>query len=75
MAVEVLSPSDSASAIQEKTEDWLRNGCQELWLIDPQRKAASICKLSGHGVQMETVDTLSSDLFPGFSFVVAGLFQ
>jgi Uma2 family endonuclease len=70
-----LSPGNSASESQEKTEDWLRHGCHEVWLIDPRRKTASICKLSGRGVQVEAVDTLSSDLFPGFTLAVAELFR
>ncbi|MCE9545729.1 MAG: Uma2 family endonuclease [Planctomycetia bacterium] len=75
LAVEVLSPSNSASEIQEKTEDWLHNGCHEVWLIDPQRRTASICVFSGRGVQIETVDTLSSELLPGFTLAVAELFE
>ncbi|MCE9554213.1 MAG: Uma2 family endonuclease [Planctomycetes bacterium] len=75
LAVEVLSPSNSASEIQEKTEDWLHNGCSEVWLLDPQRKMASICTLNDQGVQVESVDTLSSALFPGFSLAVTELFQ
>ncbi|MCE9554839.1 MAG: Uma2 family endonuclease [Planctomycetes bacterium] len=75
LAVEVLSPSNSASQIQEKTEDWLHNGCLEVWLIDPQRKTASICTLNGLGVQIETVDTLSSDLLTGFALRVVEIFQ
>ena len=75
LAVEILSPSNSASEIQEKTEDWLHSDCLEVWLIDPQRKTASICTLSGRGVQVDTVDTLSSNLLPGFTLKVAELFQ
>lgn len=75
LAVEVLSASNSASEIQEKTEDWLDSGCREVWLIDPKRKTASICTLSGRGVQIETVETLKSDLLPGFALAVMELFR
>jgi len=75
LAVEILSPSNSASEIQEKTEDWLRCGCLEVWLIDPQLKTASICTLSGHSIQVEAVATLTSDMLPGLALKVAELFQ
>jgi len=43
LAAEVLSPTDSASEVHEKAEQWLRAGCSEVWLIDPRRKSASRC--------------------------------
>ena len=74
LAVEVLSPSDSASEVQEKAEDWLHAGCHEVWLIDPRRETASKCILSGHAIVHQPVDTLTSELLPGFQLPVAMLF-
>jgi len=75
LAVEVLSASNSALEVQEKTEEWLNSGCREVWLIDPKRKSAAICTLSGRGVRVETVDSLTSDLLPAFALPVADVFQ
>jgi len=75
LAVEILSPGNSASEMQEKTEDWLNSGCREVWLIDPQRKTASISRLSGSSVLVKTVETLASELLPGFELQVSELFQ
>ena len=75
LAVEVLSPSDTASAVQEKAQDWLEAGCQELWLVDPERKTASRCTLSGNAVLIQPVEQLTTDLLPGFELPVAELFQ
>ena len=36
--VELLSPSDSLSETGRKTEDWIANGAQLCWLIDPYRQ-------------------------------------
>ena len=75
LAIEVLSPNDSASEVQEKAEDWLHAGSHEVWLIDPRRKTASKCTLSGTAVIRQPVDLLASDLLPGFELAVVRLFQ
>jgi Uma2 family endonuclease len=75
LAVEVLSPNDSASEVHEKAEDWLNAGCAEVWLIDPRRKSASKCIRSGNSVVREPVESLTSGLLPGFELPVAELFR
>jgi len=75
LAVEVISPDDTASEVQEKTEQWLRCGCQEVWLVDPQRNTASRCTLRDAGVLIETVEVLTSNMLPGFRLPTGELFQ
>lgn len=75
LAVEVLSPHDSASAIQEKTEDWLRAGCHEVWLIDPRRKSATRCTLKENALIWHQVEELTTDVLPGLSLQVKTLFE
>jgi Uma2 family endonuclease len=36
--IELRSPSDSASGAEEKMAQWMANGAQLAWLIDPIRK-------------------------------------
>ena len=66
---------DTASAVHEKAEDWLGAKCQEVWLIDPQRKTASKCTWSVNAIIREPVDYLSTDLLPGFELSVHSLFE
>ncbi|MDH3717309.1 MAG: Uma2 family endonuclease [Planctomycetota bacterium] len=75
IAVEVLSPSESDSDVCEKTEAWLAGGCSEVWLVNPQRKTAFKCTVSGKSVDRKQVETFTSDLLPGFRLEVAELFQ
>ena len=75
VAVEVLSPSDSASAIHEKAEEWLTSGCREVWLIDPQRKVASQCTWVDQAIVRRPVERLASELLPGFQLLVEQLFE
>lgn len=40
--VELRSPSDSIRDLESKMADWIANGVQLAWLIDPERKLALI---------------------------------
>lgn len=75
LAVEVLSPSDTASEVQEKAESWLNSGCREVWLVDPRRKTATKLTPAENSIVQQTVESLTTDLLPGFSLAVAELFQ
>jgi len=74
VAVEVLSPNDTARYITEKINDYLDNGVELVWVIDPEARAITI--YSKTGVQKLTEkDTLTGgDVLPGFRCKVADLF-
>ena len=40
--IELRSPSDRLADIQAKMEQWIANGAQVAWLIDPQEKSVTI---------------------------------
>ena len=40
--IELRSPSDSITELEQKMSDWMANGTQLAWLIDPIRKLAMI---------------------------------
>lgn len=75
IAVEVLSPLDSASEVHEKAEQWLASGCAEVWLVDPRRQVASICTRSDAALCLQAVQVLASELLPGFALSVTELFK
>ncbi len=76
LAVEILSPHDTASAVNAKVDAWLQAGCQAVWLIDPVRKAASACVRRDGKTVTESVDSLSHDkLLPGFELTTAEIFD
>jgi Uma2 family endonuclease len=76
LAIEVLSPSDTSAAIHEKAKEWLAAGCQEVWLVDPQRHVALECTLSDDGVVVRrSVERLQSRFLSGFALPVAELFK
>ncbi len=40
LCIEILSPEDRASRVEEKIDDYLRFGVAYVWLIDPRNKLA-----------------------------------
>lgn len=47
VAVEVLSPEDRSSDVQDKIDEYLRFGVQAVWLIDPESQCAWIHTSTG----------------------------
>jgi Uma2 family endonuclease len=41
LCIEILSPEDSESSMQERIDDYLAFGVENIWLIDPERRRAS----------------------------------
>lgn len=42
LAVEVLSPDDSASDVLDKVRDYLAAGAEQVWIADPKNSAVSV---------------------------------
>jgi Uma2 family endonuclease len=65
--IEVLSPSDSLKKTQEKMEEYITNGCQLGWLIDPGKVQVHVYR-PGQPVQvLDNPQTVSGDPeLPGF---------
>ena len=40
--IELRSPTDRLQDLQAKMRDWLRNGAELAWLIDPERQAVEV---------------------------------
>jgi len=78
LAVEVLSPDDTASEVLAKVEEWLTAGTVQVWIVDPERKTIAIHG-ADHSVQtLHEGDDLRSEvggLLPGFRVPVAEFFQ
>ena len=52
IAIEILSPEDRLSRIQSKIDDYLAFGIENIWIFDPERRAAWIATSTGlHLVQ------------------------
>jgi Uma2 family endonuclease len=58
LAVEVLSPSERASRLDEKLDDYRAVGIPLIWVIDPRRRTAMIIEMSAPVRWLRSGDTL-----------------
>lgn len=76
LAVEVLSPSESASELEEKLDDYRACGTALIWVIDPARRTVMIVASDSPVRWLREADTLDGGaVVPGFSCGVAELFE
>jgi Uma2 family endonuclease len=75
LAVEVVSPSNSAREIAEKTFDYLDAGTRMVWIIDPRTRTLTVYRSSSDiRVFRETEAADVSDVVPSLTILVAELF-
>lgn len=75
LAVEVISPSDSASDVQAKVRDWLSHGTQLVWVVEPKSETAMVYRGDGRVDLLLKGDHLDGeDVLPGFSYALDRLF-
>ncbi len=76
LAVEVLSPSETASALEEKLDDFRACGTPLIWVIDPARRTVMIVASDAPTHWLREGDTLDGGhVLPGFTCAVTELFE
>ena len=75
LAVEVLSPEDTASEIQKKVEEYLAGGVPLVWVVDPATKTVTVYR-SLQDIKMLSADQQldGGEVLPGFRAQVAEIF-
>jgi Uma2 family endonuclease len=72
IAVEILSPSQTAMDVRRKVRDYLRAGTKEIWLLDHSNGEMMLQTKTGI-LALQGAEVLESSLLPGFSVPVADL--
>jgi Uma2 family endonuclease len=76
LAVEVMSPTDVRSEIDEKIEQYLGTGVRQVWFVEPSARRVTIHRPGTPPQVLSETDTLDGgDLLPGFSYQLARLFS
>ena len=76
LAVEVLSPSERASELEEKLDDYARAGTPLMWVVDPGRRTVMIIATAAPVQWLREGDTLDGgDIVPGFVCPVSEIFE
>jgi Uma2 family endonuclease len=76
LAVEVLSPDDSAANIKRKVSEWLTAGAKQVWVVNPKVRTLTVHRSLTDIATLSEKDTLEgADLLPGFRLAVAEVFS
>ena len=76
IAIEVLSPSETASELQEKLDDYRVSGTALVWVVDPVRRSVMIVSQVEPLKLLHESDTLDGgEILPGFSCAVTDIFE
>ena len=75
LAVEVISPGDSYTQVEEKVQDYLRAGARAVWVVDPRRRTITVYRsLTDITILTEQDELNGGDIVPGFICRVAEIF-
>ena len=75
LAVEVVSPGDSAKEVHAKARMWIESGCEAVWLIWPDDRSVTDYRSLDNIRVLKQDDTLEGgDVVPGFAVKVFELF-
>lgn len=75
LAVEVLSPHDRVNQTMQRVAELLRAGVSEVWVIDPDARDISLCRLGEEPRLLSGEETLTTeDILPGFACPIEQIF-
>jgi Uma2 family endonuclease len=75
LAVEVISPGDSYTDVEEKVFAWLEAGTKMVVVINPRQRSATVYKSPSDITALAEADVLAGgDVVPGFELAVREIF-
>jgi len=75
LAVEVLSPTDVRSEVDEKIDEYLRSGVRLVWFVNPFERRVTVHRPGKRPPVLEEHNSVDGgDVLPGFNYPLARLF-
>jgi Uma2 family endonuclease len=75
LAIEMVSPGDSYSDVEQKVFDWLDAGTKMVVVINPRQRSATVYKSPSDIAALAETDVLAGgDVVPGFELAVREIF-
>ena len=75
LAIEVVSPSNTARELDQRVSDYFAAGCKRVWVVYPEHREVYIHGLSGVSRKQGEDLLVDPELLPGFSVKVAAIFE
>jgi Uma2 family endonuclease len=75
LAIEVVSPNDHYSRVQQKVRHHLTHGVRLVWVVDPTDRSVTVYRSLQQAIILQEKETITGeDVLPGFSCLVADFF-
>jgi len=75
LAVEVVSPGDTVSELEEKVAEWLEGGARMVWVVSPKLHTVTVYRSLTDILTLTEKDKLDgADVVPGFQMNVVEIF-
>ena len=75
IAIEVLSPGNSAEDIELKISQYLAAGAKSVWIVSPKARQVRVCRADGTQALLREPQSLTGEsVLPGFVLPLAELF-
>jgi Uma2 family endonuclease len=76
LAVEVVSPNDTASEVATKVDEWLSAGAILTWVVDPASRTIVVHRAGTQAFRYRAIDTLTDEpTLPGFTLELRSIFK
>ena len=76
LAVEVVSPTDSAAEVQRKVAEYFAAGAHQVWVVYPDTRSVAVFRSARESLVLGPADVLEGGaVIPGFACLVAALFE
>jgi Uma2 family endonuclease len=76
LAVEILSPGNTRSEMDERLADFFASGSQAVWIVHPDEQFVEVCHSPTDRTLVGPAGVLDGEkILPGFQFQVADLFK
>ena len=75
LAVEILSPNDRSSEVEDKVAQWLAAGALQVWVVNPKIRTVTVYSSNTAARNLTEKEVLEGgDVVPGFAINVAEIF-
>lgn len=76
LAVEVISPTDLYTEVEDKVAEWLEHGTRLLFVVNPRRRTVAVYRPNQPVRTLTEADMLDGeDVVPGWSLPIRDLFR
>ncbi|MEK7866322.1 MAG: Uma2 family endonuclease [Planctomycetota bacterium] len=76
LAIEVVSPEDRWSEVEEKVREFISAGARLVWVFNPSTRAVHVYRIDGSVTRLTERDSVKGeDVLPGFSLSLRLLFH